>query len=175
MANGPKISPKIGSMRAVAAPDFDRGGKTYPDAGKNLKPGHLATRGGWLDKTVRVACNYQVTVEDPKTRALQKVTFQAVPQDRGIGWLTSGVSGRGGFNTMKDNDSSVLKCEGVAYKSVWSGGAYNLREISLPDGARSFDVKKVPALGERILRFQQTGETGNTPAFDAANNPKLKR
>lgn len=138
-----------GKLRPGQAVAVSLTSKTYPD-GSTEKPGEMATRGGWLSRSVRVACDYEVAVKNPLTGRIENVVFSQVPQDRSAGW------GPSGFNSSKDRNSHVLSCEGIKYESGFS--AMTMEEVSQPSELQPFDVKRVPELARQVAEFERTGK-----------------
>lgn len=145
--------------------------KTYPDGGDS---GRLKTRGGFFDKSVRVACDYAVGVRDPVSGKTLNVKFRGVNQDRDLGLFAS-MTTFGQYNTQRDTDSDVLRCEGIEYttKEHYNPFTGFMQMMSEPTSIDQFAAKSIPDLARRIAQFEKTGATGNPAQYDAQFNAEL--
>jgi hypothetical protein len=130
--------------------------------GSEIVDGDIRTEGAWNKRTTNVICDYEVSVKNPKTGQLERVTFEGIQQARSTGWgLTKW------YDTAKDVDSKVLACEGHIYgpkerKYNFSGkGPLEQWMSGAIERTGSFSYEAIPELKQRVEHFKATGETGN--------------
>ncbi|MBP6633078.1 MAG: hypothetical protein KBG28_23100 [Kofleriaceae bacterium] len=161
-----------GPLGPGTAQTTDIHSKSYPDGGDG---GRLKTRGGFFDKSVRVTCDYAVGARDPISGKTINVKFDDIAQDRPLG-LFSSMSTLGQYDTKRDTDSDLLRCEGVDYvtKEYYSRASGFMEKMSEPSAVATFGATVIPALAARLAQFEKTGATGNAPAFDQRENTELQ-
>jgi hypothetical protein len=150
------VTKYTGPMGPHTAQAVSQDAKTYPDGNKPNQPVQVTRSNGWGGKTVRVACDYEVGVKNPKTGKNESVVFTQVNQDRPAGW------GLPGFDPLKDVYSKVDTCEGINYdveEHIDRNGF--LVTMTAPTAIERFNIDKIPELKARVEHYEQTGETGN--------------